>query len=107
MEKEITEVVTRKVEVYPCIKCGSENIEIYNCGYSSFNCAGGKCKRCGYKVETYEDWNVKNSTLIKAWNLENDPSVLIERLNNERHRISEEIKVLTKVYKKRLKNKNK
>lgn len=107
MEKEVSEVVTRKVEVYPCIKCGSENIEIYNCGYSSFNCAGGKCKKCGHKVETHADWDAKDSYLIASWNLENDPSVLIERLNNERHRISEEIKVLTKVYKERLKNKNK
>lgn len=97
MEIEVKETVTRKIKVYPCIKCGSENIEIYNCGYSSFNCAGGKCKRCGYTVETHASWDVKKSSLIKAWNKENDPSVLIERLDKERLKIIDEIKRLKKL----------
>ena len=29
MEIEVKETVTRKMKVYPCIKCGSENIKIY------------------------------------------------------------------------------
>lgn len=94
MEVEVNETVTRKIEVYPCIKCGSENIEIYNCGYSSFNCAGGKCKRCGHTVETHDSWDVKKSSLIEAWNKENDPSIIIERLKIERTKISNEIRRL-------------
>lgn len=48
-EHEVTETTTRKIYVYPCVKCGCDDIEIYNCGYSSFNCAGGKCKNAGIK----------------------------------------------------------
>lgn len=102
MEKEVTESVTRKVEVYPCIKCGSEDIEIYNCGYSSFNCAGGKCKKCGHKVETNANWDVKTSRLVKAWNEENDPDIILEHLISERDKLNEEIKEFKKIYKKRL-----
>lgn len=97
MKVEVNETVTRKIEVYPCIKCGSENIEIYNCGYSSFNCAGGKCKRCGHTVETHASWDAKKSSLIKAWNKENDPSIVIERLNVERNKINNEIRRLKKL----------
>lgn len=95
MKVEVNETVTkrRKIEVYPCIKCDKmKNIEIYNCGYSSFNCAGGKCKRCGHTVPACQlgcekfkfDW---------AWNKENDPSVIIERLNIERNKINNEIRL--------------
>lgn len=97
MEIEVKETVTRKIKVYPRIKCGSENIKIYNCGYSSFNCAGGECKRCGHTVETNANWDVTESSLIKAWNKENDPSVLIERLDKERLKIVDEIKRLKKL----------
>ena len=82
-EHEVTETTTRKIYVYPCVKCGCDDIEIYNCGYSSFNCAGGKCKKCGHKIETGASWNAKNSELIKA--------------------IAEEIKRLRKI-KRRLQN---
>ena len=33
--------------ILPCKKCGSTDIKLYDCGYSSFNCGGGKCQRCG------------------------------------------------------------
>lgn len=97
MEIEVNEVIKRKIEVFPCIKCSSDNIEIYNCNYSSFNCAGGKCKKCGHKVETGDNWNVKNSVLVGKWNEENDPDVLIERLEKNKAKIVEEIKVLKKI----------
>lgn len=84
MEIEVKETVTRKIKVYPCIKCGSENIKIYNCGYSSFNCAGGECKRCGHTVETNANWDATESSLIRAW-------------NKERLKIVDEIKRLKKL----------
>ena len=29
-EHEVTETTTRKIYVYPCVKCGCDDIEIYN-----------------------------------------------------------------------------
>lgn len=102
-EHEVIETTTRKIYVYPCVKCGCDDIEIYNCGYSSFNCAGGKCKKCGHKIETGANWNAKNSELIKAWNRGNNPDVLIEQLEKDKQAIAEEIKRLRKI-KRRLQN---
>ncbi len=34
----------------PCIKCGSKNLETWDCGYSSFNCGGVKCPDCDLKL---------------------------------------------------------
>lgn len=102
-ERKITETINRTINVYPCVKCGCDDIEIYNCGYSSFNCAGGKCKKCGHTIETGASWNAKDTELIKAWNRGNDPDVLIEKLQNDKRAIAEEIKRLRKI-KRRLQN---
>jgi hypothetical protein len=93
MKRVITEITKREVNVSPCVKCGCDDIEIYNCGYSSFNCAGGKCKnpKCGHKVETGAYWNVEDSVLIAAWNKRNDPDVLIRELENKKENIDKEI----------------
>lgn len=75
----ITETVTktRKIKIFPCVECGNDDIDIYNCGYSSFNCAGGKCKKCGNQA-TYDNcsWDVPQSTLVKVWNNANNPKKL-------------------------------
>ena len=104
-KKTITErtTTTKKIYIYPCIKCECDNVDIYNCGYSSFNCAGGKCKKCGHKIETGADWDAKDSDLIKAWNRGNNPDVLIDELLLDKQAISDEIKRLRKI-KRRLKN---
>lgn len=86
-----------EISIFPCIKCGNEDIEIYNCGYSSFNCAGGKCKKCGHKIETGADWNAKDSKLIEAWNRGNNTEILIEKLLIDKQAISNEIKILRKI----------
>lgn len=32
----------------PCLECGSEDIQLSDNNYSSFNQGGGKCKTCGH-----------------------------------------------------------
>lgn len=102
-KKTITEQTKKEVYIYPCVKCGCDDIDIYNCGYSSFNCAGGKCNKCGNKIETGAYWNAKDSELIKAWNRGNNPEILIEKLQSDKQAIAEEIKRLRKIQR-RLKN---
>jgi hypothetical protein len=40
----------RGIKLNRCYGCGSDDIELYDCGYSSFNACGGKCLACGFKV---------------------------------------------------------
>lgn len=55
-----------KKKIKPCRKCGSSDIEIYNCGYSSFNAGHAKCRKCGHTLKLHnfegEDY------IINAWN---------------------------------------
>lgn len=94
MKKTIIKTVVEEIEISPCIKCGNDDIRIYNCGYSSFNCAGGECKKCGHKVETHADWTATDEKLIKAWNRENDRGVVIGRLEKQRDEINKQIENL-------------
>ena len=100
---EITERITKSLLIYPCIKCGNDDIEIYNCGYNSFNRAGGRCNKCENKVETYKDRNVEDGALIEAWNTRNNPTLAIERLTKElkqkQEGVRKEIKRLRKIEK--------
>jgi len=41
--------MSKKIKVEPCPKCKSKNIEILDCGYTTFNCGHGKCLDCGHK----------------------------------------------------------
>lgn len=46
----------------PCPKCKSEDVKIGDCGYSSFNVAWVRCKRCQLEVKVngdsaVDDWN--------------------------------------------------
>ena len=56
-----------------CLSCGGDDIEISDCGYSSFNCGSVKCRGCGKKFKTglgcNDDDNRKS--LIKLWNSNN------------------------------------
>ena len=53
----------------PCIRCGSTSIELYDCGYSAFNCGGGRCSNCG---ETISSSNLgcspSKKELAAVWN---------------------------------------
>jgi len=56
----------KKKKVNNCIKCGSDDIKVHDCGYSSFNCGSAKCRNCGNekKVTYNEDIN----GVIDSWN---------------------------------------
>ena len=73
------EVVSKKkVHVASCMKCGSTDILLSDCGYSSFNYGGGKCKKCGHEVSTQVGSCFPTvSDLAKIWNAENDKHFLI------------------------------
>jgi translation initiation factor 2 beta subunit (eIF-2beta)/eIF-5 len=76
IKKEIEEYI----EYVPCIKCGSEDLKFWNCGYSSFNVGGVTCNNCKNEVQTKGiDWNAPDSDLIPRWNENNDPKILIEK----------------------------
>ena len=65
------------IDFVPCIKCGSEDINFYNCGYTAFNTAGAKCRNCGNKVvDVKAPANAQNHYMVPVWNEENDPNLL-------------------------------
>lgn len=55
--------------IKPCFECGSKNIIIRDCNYSSFNCGYVECSKCGLKHESscgiMDD---AEKDLIKSWN---------------------------------------
>src|SRR5689334_23130810 len=65
---------SKTVTTRPCKCCGCKEIELYDCGYSSFNYGGGKCKGCGVKasgpVSTFPD----KIELVSIWNTAQMPT---------------------------------
>jgi len=57
-----------ELKVEPCPRCGNEGIELFNCGYSSFNPGGGRCPDCGFEVQEYVSWNDGDGAMAKVWN---------------------------------------
>jgi transcription elongation factor Elf1 len=49
-----------------CIKCGSDDIKVHDCGYSSFNCGGAKCNNCGNEKKV--NYNEGIDDVIDSWN---------------------------------------
>ena len=83
------------MKIAPCIKCGSKEIELYDCGYSSFNCGGGKCKSCGHKVsDCYLGCFPTQQELASIWNGKNDAKLLLARLAKQKKDIEKQIKRL-------------
>jgi hypothetical protein len=77
IEEEITS--KRRVYVAPCVKCGSEDINIFDYGYNSPNMGGGECKSCTHSVISNVAALYPTKTeLAKIWNASNDKSILIK-----------------------------
>lgn len=77
----VEEEVTRKKKVYvaPCIKCGSDDIQLYDYGYNAPNIGGGRCKACKHEATR----NIASifptvSELAEVWNADNDKASLIK-----------------------------
>lgn len=84
MDFEIKKTITETIKVLPCIKCGCDDIDIDDCGYSSFNVAWGKCKKCKHEILINPcAWDMKKTDIINAWNNANDPQLLKEKYELE------------------------
>lgn len=79
-------------KINECLACGSTDIQIFNCGYSSFNVAGGKCRKCNRECSGDLSWSASDDQCISLWNRCNNPNTELEKLIKERaflnHRIS-------------------
>ena len=86
-----------KIKLKSCIKCGSEAIELYDCGYSSFNCGGGKCKDCGHDAHvcTLGCFPSKKE-LARAWNAGNTLSE-VDTLRNAVYSLKARIEELERL----------
>lgn len=56
------------MRIEPCVKCGSNDIALWDCNYSSFNPGGGKCRRCGFNVQGEAGCLPSPDVLINIWN---------------------------------------
>ena len=91
------QVINKKIKILPCVKCGSDDIEINDCGYSSFNVAWGKCKNCTHEVKISPcSWSIKKSEIAKHWNKENNPTILRKRYEKQIIELNKKIKALPK-----------
>ena len=71
----------------PCPKCGSENLNIGDCGYSSFNAAWVRCEECKLTAEV-----CPGDSAVSEWNkwATNPIGMLVEqvrRRENDKRRI--------------------
>lgn len=55
-------------DIKPCSKCGSTDITVWDCGYSSFNVGGAKCK-CGNESRLVNCGCYPQEEIISHWNL--------------------------------------
>ena len=80
-------------KINKCVKCGSDDIQIRNCGYSSFNAGSGKCQNCGNKVVANNGSWSKDDWIIKEWNYQNPGrKEEIRRLEGKITKLKEKIK---------------
>ncbi len=85
----------KKIKYLPCVKCGSENIDFGDCGYSSFNVAWGKCKDCKNEVKINPcSWDISTEEIVKIWNRNNDPKILRKNYQSQIEEIQKLINAL-------------
>lgn len=92
----VKEKVSTEKDVYiaPCLKCGHDDVSIFDYGYNAPNLGGGKCKKCGHEVVSACNILPTVSELAKKWNSENDIPTLIEKKELEKSLIEDEINQL-------------
>lgn len=83
--------------IRPCLKCGSKNIKVWDCGYSSFNCGGVKCEDCGNEIKSQYLSCYPEDDLISIWNRNNPtPKKRIKELKKEIELLEKSIEELEK-----------
>ncbi|KKM61844.1 hypothetical protein LCGC14_1527590 [marine sediment metagenome] len=63
----------------PCPKCGNKQLNVGDCGYSSFNVAWVKCSKCHLEL------SITGDSAVKRWNeyTKNPIKVLIKTIRND------------------------
>lgn len=89
-----TKTVKREIHVAPCLECGSADILLSDCGYSSFNVGGGKCKSCGHEVTKTVGTFPTMEGLASIWNTANDITTLIRLEEDKIAKATESITAL-------------
>ncbi|GAB3994688.1 hypothetical protein GCM10028807_32860 [Spirosoma daeguense] len=79
MMMEIEVRTTKKVFVAPCIKCGSDDIMIWDNNDSAFNTGGGTCKKCKHEVTGGVGCLPKKTEMVGIWNAANHPRIVLEK----------------------------
>lgn len=87
----LNEVNNRRLEVCPCRKCGSVEINMFICNYIDLNIGGGRCEACGtYGIDNLSNEKKDEKYLTEIWNRKNNAKLiisdnlkLIEKLRNE------------------------
>ena len=88
-----TTTLTQSMRFVPCIKCGSEDVKFEDCGFSTFNPYLATCK-CGNRVK---EMDTSIRSIVKKWNAENDPNILLEAANSKMDALRLEVKRLKKI----------
>jgi hypothetical protein len=87
----------RKIKVLPCVECGHDDIDIGDCGYSSFNVAWGRCKKCKNEVKIDScSWDITKKQIAKAWNTANNPKLLRAKYTKAIKALQKKVKALPK-----------
>lgn len=89
---EIKHTAIERIDLLPCVECGSSDVEIDDCGYSSFNVSWGKCKSCGVKI-TF-DGEITKREVAEEWNRCNDVDILIDKYQKQITELQEKINKL-------------
>ncbi len=88
-----------KKKVNPCKKCGTADVDIHNCGYSSFNVGTVKCKNCKETItidhiSSDESGDVE---LLKRWNYLNSEKFILTAIKSHETSIESLKKQLSNV----------
>lgn len=83
------------MKLKPCKICGSKNIRLHDCGYSSFNCGGGTCENGHYSGISTLGCFPTQDELAKVWNDGQKPTAE-EKLKAENKKLRKQIHELKK-----------
>jgi hypothetical protein len=81
-------------KIKPCKKCGSTEVKLWDCGYSSFNPGGGKCP-CGHEVKGEAGCSPSQDDLAGIWNA-GQKLTEVEKLRVENKRLRAKVRALGK-----------